>query len=76
MLEKHTHCKPGEAFLLKKKMDLLEITLIALMAVLIIFTGMAAGYDRKVFVFQLVITVAALAFGIWRLLLLCGLRCC
>ncbi len=52
---------------MKKKIDLLEITLIAFMAVLIIFTAIAAGYDRKIFALQLVITVAALAFGIWRL---------
>ncbi|MBQ6876784.1 MAG: DHH family phosphoesterase [Oscillospiraceae bacterium] len=52
---------------MKKKIDLLEITLIAFMAVLVIFTAIAAGYERKIFGLQLVITVAALAFGIWRL---------
>ncbi len=52
---------------MKKKIDLLEITLIAFMAVIIILTAMAAGYDRKIFALQLVITAAALVFGIWRL---------
>lgn len=52
---------------MKKKIDLLEITLIAFMGMLVIFTAMAAGYGQKIFVIQLVITIAALAFGIWRL---------
>ncbi|MBR3610205.1 MAG: DHH family phosphoesterase [Oscillospiraceae bacterium] len=52
---------------MKKKIDLLEITLIAFMAVMIIFTGMSAAYDKKIFVIQLIITLGALAFGIWRL---------
>ena len=54
--------------MLKKKIDLLEIALIAFMAVIIIFTAMSAGYDKKIFMIQLVIAVAALAFGIWRLI--------
>ena len=53
--------------MLKKKIDLLEIALIAFMGIMIIFTGMAAGYDKKIFMIQLVITLAAVAFGIWRL---------
>ena len=53
---------------MKKKIDLLEIALIAFMAIIIIFTGMAAGYDKKIFMIQLVMALAALAFGIWRLL--------
>jgi len=53
--------------LLKKKIDLLEIALIAFMAVTVIFTAMAAGYDRKIFMIQLVITIIAVGFGIWRL---------
>ena len=52
---------------MKKKIDLLEIALIAFMGIMIIFTGMAAGYDKKIFMIQLVITLAAVAFGIWRL---------
>ncbi|MBQ3501912.1 MAG: DHH family phosphoesterase [Oscillospiraceae bacterium] len=52
---------------MKKKIDLLEIALIAFMGITVIFTGMAAGYDKKIFGIQLVITLAALAFGIWRL---------
>ena len=54
--------------MLKKKIDLLEIALIAFMAVIIIFTAMSAGYDKKIFMIQLVISAAALAFGIWRLI--------
>ena len=54
--------------MLKKKIDLLEIALIAFMAVIVIFTAMSAGYDKKIFMIQLVIAVAALAFGIWRLI--------
>lgn len=53
---------------MKKKIDLLEIALIAFMAVIIIFTAMSAGYDKKIFMIQLVISAAALAFGIWRLI--------
>ena len=53
--------------MLKKKIDLLEIALIAFMAVTVIFTAMAAGYDRKIFMIQLVITIMAVGFGIWRL---------
>ncbi len=52
---------------MKKKIDLLEIALIAFMGIMIIFTGMAAGYDSKIFIIQLFITVAAIVFGIWRL---------
>jgi len=54
--------------LLKKKIDLLEIALIAFMVITVIFTGMAAGYDKKIFMIQLVLAISALAFGIWRLL--------
>ena len=52
---------------MKKKIDLLEISLIAFMGIMVIFTAMAAGYDKKIFVIQLFITAAAVAFGIWRL---------
>ena len=54
--------------MLKKKIDLLEIALIAFMVITVIFTGMAAGYDKKIFMIQLVLAISALAFGIWRLL--------
>lgn len=54
--------------MLKKKIDLLEIALIVFMVITVIFTGMAAGYDKKIFVIQLVMALAALAFGTWRLL--------
>ncbi len=53
--------------MLKKKIDLLEIALIAFMAIMVIFTVMSAAYDKKIFIIQLVITAAALAFGFWRL---------
>ncbi|MBE6899665.1 MAG: hypothetical protein E7479_03230 [Ruminococcaceae bacterium] len=53
---------------MKKKIDLLEIALIAFMVITVIFTGMAAGYDKKIFMIQLVLAISALAFGIWRLL--------
>ncbi|MBQ7875302.1 MAG: DHH family phosphoesterase [Oscillospiraceae bacterium] len=53
---------------MKKKIDLLEIALIAFMAVTVIFTAMAAGYDQRIFLIQLVITAGVLTFGIWRLL--------
>ena len=52
---------------MKKKIDLLEISLIAFMGIMVIFTAMAASYDKKIFVIQLFITAAAVAFGIWRL---------
>lgn len=52
---------------MKKKIDLLEITLVAFMAISVIFTGMAAGYNAKIFIIQLFITVFAVAFGIWRI---------
>ena len=52
---------------MKKKIDLLEIALISFMGITVVFTAMAAGYSTKIFLIQLVITVAALAFGIWRL---------
>lgn len=53
---------------MKKKIDLLETALISFMAIMIIFTAMAAGYNKKIFMFQFVVTAAAVAFGIWRLL--------
>lgn len=52
---------------MKKKIDLLEIALIAFMVIMVAFTAMAAYYDKKIFAIQLVVTVAALSFGIWRL---------
>ena len=52
---------------MKKKIDLLEIALITFMGIMIIFTGMAASYDSKIFIIQLFITAAAIAFGLWRL---------
>ena len=52
---------------MKKKIDLLEIALISFMGIMIIFTAMAAGYDSRIFIIQLFITAAAVAFGIWRL---------
>ena len=53
--------------MLKKKIDLLEIALIAFMAVTVIFTAMAFGYDKKIFTIQFVLTILAVAFGVWRL---------
>ncbi len=52
---------------MKKKIDLLEISLIAFMLIMVVFTAMAAVYDKRIFAIQLVITLAAVAFGIWRL---------
>lgn len=52
---------------MKKKIDLLEITLIAFMIIMAVFAFMAAAYDKKVFYIQIVIAVLAAAFGIWRL---------
>ncbi len=52
---------------MKKKIDLLEIALIAFMGIMVVFTAMALAYNTKVFFIQLVITLCALAFGIWRL---------
>ncbi len=37
------------------------------MAMMVIFTAMAAAYNKTIFIIQLVITLGALAFGIWRL---------
>ena len=67
MLKNYTHFSKEGAFLLKKKIDLLEIALISFMGIMVVFTAMAAGYDKKIFVIQLLITAAAVAFGIWRL---------
>ena len=53
---------------MKKKMDLLEITLIGFMIIIGLFTIMAAAYDKTIFKVQLVITAIAVAFGIWRIL--------
>ena len=52
---------------MKKKIDLLEIALITFMGIMVVFTAMAASYDSKIFIIQLFITAAAVAFGIWRL---------
>ncbi len=53
---------------MKKKIDLLEITLIIFMAISLVFTAMAFAYDKKVFFIQLFITLCAVAFGIWKIL--------
>lgn len=53
---------------MKKKMDLLEITLIAFMIIIGVFAIMAISYDKTISVIQLVIAAAAIAFGIWRIL--------
>ena len=53
---------------MKKKMDLLEITLIAFMIIIGVFALMAISYDKTIFGIQIVIAAAAIAFGIWRIL--------
>ena len=52
---------------MKKKIDLLEIALVSFMGIMVVFTAMAASYDSRIFIIQLFITAAAVAFGIWRL---------
>ncbi|MBQ2301983.1 MAG: DHH family phosphoesterase, partial [Oscillospiraceae bacterium] len=52
---------------MKKKIDLLEITLVAFMAIMFVFTAMAAGYDKKIFIIQLLITAVAASLGVCRL---------
>ncbi len=38
------------------------------MALAVVFTAMAYGYDKKIFFIQLAITVLAIAFGVWKIL--------
>lgn len=52
---------------MKKKIDLLETTLIIFMVAVTVFALMAAIYDKRVFLIQLVITLCIVPLGIWRL---------
>lgn len=52
---------------MKRKIDFLELALIAFMALLVIFTGITGTLDKKLFMVEAVITVLALGFGIFRL---------
>ncbi len=53
---------------MKKKMDLLEIAIIAFTVLCLIFTFMALGYNVKIFAVQLILTLAAGGFGVWVIL--------
>lgn len=52
---------------MKKNMDLLEVTLIVLCALLIIFTGLTALFNKPLFYVEAAVTVLAAAFTVWRI---------
>ena len=52
---------------MKKNLDVLEVALVALAALLIVFTGLTAVFDRTLFYIEAPITAAVTVFTIWRL---------
>ena len=52
---------------MKKNMDVLEVTLVVLTALLIVFTGLTAFFNRTLFYVEAPIAAVATVFTIWRL---------
>lgn len=48
-------------------MDLLEVTLIVFAALLIVFTGLTALFNKTLFYIEAALTIVAVAFAIWRI---------
>ena len=52
---------------MKKNIDMLEVSLVVLLALCIVFTGISAAYNSSVFIAEAVFTAGALVLVLWRI---------